>query len=137
MHANAIFYPAVALALWTALVLLLVPWRRVQSMRRGEVGLDDFSYGESAAVPAQVSLPNRNYMNLLEYPVLFYLACVVLHAIGAVDGLAIGLAWGYFGLRVLHSLVHIGYNDVRHRVTVFAASNLVVLALLILVLMRL
>lgn len=61
-------------------------------MRRGEVGRDSFSHGESAAVSPSVSLPNRNPMNLLEYPALFYAACLTLQAIDAVDGLAIRLA---------------------------------------------
>lgn len=33
----------------------------------------------------------------------------------------------------MHSMVHIGYNDFRHRGSVFGASNLVALALLVLV----
>ena len=37
----------------------------------------DFRYGESARVPGEVSIPNRNYMNLLELPVLFYAICVI------------------------------------------------------------
>lgn len=31
VHANATFHPGIALALWSALALLLMPWRRVQS----------------------------------------------------------------------------------------------------------
>ena len=34
----------------------------------------DFRLGESANVPENIKLVNRNYMNLLELPVLFYVA---------------------------------------------------------------
>jgi hypothetical protein len=30
-------------------------------------------------VPPAVSIPNRNYMNLLELPMLFYVVCIVLY----------------------------------------------------------
>ena len=31
-------------------------------------------------------------------------------------------AWAYVGLRVLHTLVHVGYNNITHRFLVFGAS---------------
>lgn len=36
------------------------------------VAVTDFKYGESTAVLAEVGIPNRNYMNLLEFPVLAF-----------------------------------------------------------------
>jgi hypothetical protein len=41
----------------------------------------------------------------------------------------VALAWLYFALRVAHSVVHLTYNNVFHRLGVYAASG-VVLALL-------
>lgn len=38
-------------------------------------------------------------------------------------------AWVYVGLRVLHSLIHLTYNHVIQRMLVFAASNVVLVAL--------
>ena len=71
---SAIFLPMAILALWTMTVLLLVPIARFKAGRQGLVSADDFRYGESARVPDSVRLPNRNFMNLLEVPVLFYVA---------------------------------------------------------------
>ena len=51
---------------------------RIRAALRREVRPNDFRFGESAAVPAQVSMPNRNYMNLLELPMLFYVVCLIL-----------------------------------------------------------
>ena len=64
-------------------------------------------------------------MNLLELPSLFYLACLTLYVTRNVDTSFISLAWLYFALRVAHSLVHLTYNKVYHRLTVYAASNVV------------
>jgi hypothetical protein len=93
----------------------------------GEVA--DFALGESENVPPETRLPNRNYMNLLELPVLFYVACLVVYVIGKVDAWSLGLAWLYVALRIAHSIVHVTYNHVIHRMRVFALSVLVLLAL--------
>ncbi|TAL21201.1 MAG: hypothetical protein EPO01_11800 [Aquabacterium sp.] len=130
MKNPAFIHPAFALAAWTGLVLLLVALRRIGAAARQEVAVDDFKYGESPAVPAHVGLPNRNYMNLLELPVLFYVACVLLYVAGTAPApLAIGLAWAYVALRIGHTLVHLTYNHVLHRLAFFAASNGVLVAL--------
>ena len=113
-----------ALVGWTLCVLLLIPVRRFKAAFAGRVTAEDFRFGESARVPPEVSLPNRNLQNLLEIPVLFYVLCLVGYLTRQIDALALSLAWGYVGLRVLHSLVHLTYNRVFHRFLVFAASNL-------------
>lgn len=117
------------LATWTGLVLLLVPIVRIRATIRRQVVADDFKLGESAAVPPAVSIPNRNYMNLLEVPVLFYVVCLTLVAIAGVTPVAVMLAWAYVGLRLIHSAIHLTYNNVVHRVSVFAVSNAVLVAL--------
>jgi hypothetical protein len=45
------------------------------------------------------------------------------------DPVNLGLAWGYVGLRVLHSLVHATFNDVRLRFALFLASSAALVAL--------
>lgn len=127
--AGAILYPMGALALLTFTVLLLIPIRRIAAVRKGALNPGDFRLGESARVPGEVALPNRNYMNLLELPLLFYVACLMFYVTGRVDGVTLGLAWAYVALRTAHSIVHIGYNNVLHRLIAFAASNLVLIAL--------
>src|SRR5690348_3526259 len=130
MRHELILLPMGALALLTFLVLMLVPVRRFRAAFAGQVGAGDFRYGESSRVPGEVSIPNRNYMNLLELPVLFYVVCVVNYVTEpTVSNTALTLAWVYVGLRTLHSVVHLTYNNVMHRLAMFAASN-VVLAVL-------
>jgi hypothetical protein len=125
MTQTGIFFPMIALAMWTLSVLLLIPYQRFSAVRSRRARVDDFKYGESGNVPPEVSLPNRNLMNLLEMPVLFYVACLSLYVTQKVDATAIALAWTYFALRIGHSLVHLTYNRVLHRLTLFALSNLV------------
>jgi hypothetical protein len=126
---KSIFYPVVLLAVWTLLVQVAIAFTRVRAGMRRRIRVDDFKYGESPTVPPDVCLPNRNYMNLLEAPVLFYVACIVLFVTASVTHAATMLAWLYVALRIGHSLIHLSYNDVMHRLAAFGASN-VVLAIL-------
>jgi len=133
MPHDLILAPMGVLALLTFVVLSIVPIRRFRAAFAGKVGAGDFKYGESPRVPGEVSIPNRNYMNLLELPVLFYVICLIYFVTGpAVTAVTLGLAWAYVGLRLLHSLVHLTYNNVMHRLVVFATSNFVLAALWIL-----
>ena len=79
MPQHLIFLPMGALALLTFLVLILIPFRRFRAGFAGQVTAADFRFGESARVPGEVSIPNRNYMNLLEMPMLFYVICLMLY----------------------------------------------------------
>jgi hypothetical protein len=125
----AILYPVFALATWTGLVLQLIPFYRVRAGLRREIRTDDFKFGESAAVPPYVSIPNRNFMNLLELPVLFYVVCLMLHVSAGTSPIALRLAWAYVFFRVVHSLIHLTYNRVFHRLSAFALSNVVLVSL--------
>ena len=120
-----ILFPLVALVTLTFAVLLLIPLRRFRAGIAGQIRYDDFKYGESARVPPEVGIPNRDMMNLLELPLLFYVACLTYLVIGRVSEFALTLAWLYVGLRVAHSAIHVTYNRVRRRLIAFALSNVV------------
>ena len=97
---------------------------------------DDFKFGESAKVPGHVAIPNRNYMNLLEVPMLFYVGGLMYFVAGKVDGAALAIAWTYVALRIVHTAIHLTYNNVMHRLIPFAISNVVLLIFWILFFVR-
>lgn len=129
MKDTAILLPMLALMGWTFIVLLQIPLRRFRAAFARRVTADDFKYGESDRVPGDVSIPNRNYMNLLEMPVLFYFLCLLYYVTDSHLGRFVGLAWLYVALRVIHSVIHLGYNNVRHRLLPFTLSTVVVITL--------
>jgi len=129
MPPELILLPMGALAALTFIVLSLVPFHRFRAAFSGQVTAADFRYGESERVPGQVSIPNRNYMNLLELPMLFYVVAILYFVTSQVDLPALVLAWAYVALRALHSFVHLTYNNVMHRLAMFATSNVVLLGL--------
>ena len=124
-----ILYPMAALATLTLLVTLLVGVTRFRAGGRRLITVDDLKFGESARVPGHVSIPNRNLMNLLELPVLFYVACLTLYVTKTADQAALWIAWSYVALRLIHSAIHLTYNNVYHRLSVYAVSNAVLVTL--------
>jgi hypothetical protein len=129
LRAEAIFGPVGMLALWTMAVLLLIGFRRLTATRAGRVPVNAFRLGESPEVPDDVALPNRNLINLLEVPLLFYVVCLALYVTHQVQLGCLRLAWIYVGLRVVHSLIHLTTNNVRQRLMVFALSNFALVTL--------
>jgi hypothetical protein len=129
MRPESIFAPMSVLAIWTGLVLMLTGVRRVTGVIMGRIPSDAFRLGESPEVPPDVSLPNRNVMNLLEMPVLFYVVSIALYVTRQVAPGMVRLAWIYVGLRLVHSGIHLTYNRSAHRLIPFAASNFVLIGL--------
>ena len=115
MRPEAIFQPMSVLAMWTGVVLLLTGVRRAVAVRAGRVAAHAFRAGDAPGVPADLTVFNRNLMNLLEMPVLFYVVCLAVYVTHAVDATAIMLAWAYVGLRLSHSAVHLTFNRVNAR----------------------
>ena len=119
MDSDLILAPMGALAALTFFVLLAVP-----ALRMSRRGRQDSADGD---IPGGLS--NPNYTDLLEMPVLFYVVCLMLYVSHRVDALFLALAWTYVALRVLHSAVHLSYDNLRHRMTLFALSNFAVIAM--------
>jgi hypothetical protein len=129
MQAEAIFAPMLTLMLLTFMVLGYTGYKRFSAGFAGRVKSHDFRYGETANVPGDVAVTNRNFMNLLEMPVLFYLLCLSAYITRHVTEFTVLISWAYVALRLAHCVIHLTYNRILHRFTVYAASNIVLLAL--------
>lgn len=128
MRPESIFAPVVVLVSLTFAVMLYMGFKRFRAGFAGRVTSHDFRYGESANVPPDVSVVNRNFMNLLEAPVLFYAACLTAYVTHNVTVVTLSLAWIYVALRAAHTLVHLAYNRILYRFAAYALSNVLLLA---------
>ena len=137
MHQDAIFAPMEAMALLTFAVLMLIPILRFRAAAGGKVTTEDFRMGESARVPAAVAMPNRNYMNLLEIPTLFYPVCLMAYVADRVDTALLAAAWIFVTARVAHSLIHLTYHNIIHRLSAFAVGNVALGAMWVVFFLRL
>lgn len=122
-------YPMFMLVMLTYVVMLITVRVRLGSVRSGRVPLDYFALMSGHEVPEMVAKTSRHFSNLFEVPVLFYTAGLLYLVLGLSDSLTIYLAWAYVVVRVIHTCIHLGYNNVLHRLIVFSVSNLCVLAM--------
>jgi len=129
MRPESVFLPVSVLALWTMLVLILVGARRVLAVRSGRVPRSAFRFGEAPGVPDDVVAANRNFMNLLETPVLFYVAVIAFYITHRVTPGTVTLAWVFVALRLVHSFIQLTSNHIMHRFFAFVASNVVLATL--------
>ncbi|HEX4300104.1 MAG TPA: MAPEG family protein [Gammaproteobacteria bacterium] len=129
MQQTAIFGPMIALALLTFGVLAYTGYKRFSAGFAGRVKGGDFRYGENANVPPDVAVANRNFMNLLEAPVLFYAICLALYVTAHVTAITLSLAWAYVAARAAHTAIHLAYNRILYRFAAYALSNVVLATL--------
>ena len=117
--AAVLLQPVVALVVLTAIALLLaVVYRNVAIIRRA--ASERYFRTFTADQPAEwVERPARTYMNLLELPVLFYVACLLMLTTGRFDSVQVSLAWVFVATRYVHACIYIGFNYVPLRFTAF------------------
>lgn len=125
MRPEALFAPVLLLVFLTFAVLLYTGYKRIGAIAAGRLKAADFRYGENANVPPDVAVANRNFMNLLETPVLFYVACLVTYVTQHVGPVAVYMAWAYVAVRVAHTLIHLAYNRTLYRFGAFLTSNVI------------
>lgn len=126
---HLILWPMAAMAGLTFVILSLIPMFRVGDVSAGRVSVQDFKYGESENVPERTKQYNRNYMNLLELPVLFYVVALILFINDSLTPLELGLAWAFVAFRAMHSVVHLTLNRVTLRLSMFSAAVFSLMAL--------
>jgi hypothetical protein len=130
---SPIFAPAIALVLWSLVMLGWMALTRLPAMARVGVSLTTVVGARGAnlegVVPDKVNWKAHNYTHLMEQPTLFYATVIILGVIGQGDGLNLQLAWAYVALRIVHSVVQATWNRVVVRFTLFSLSTLALLLL--------
>ncbi len=129
MRAQSIFMPMIALVAWTFIIMLYMAYKRWSAGFTGRLKRGEFKVGESVDVPVDVRLAGRNFSNLFEMPLLFYVVCLALYMTHGVTQALLLLAWIYVALRIIHSGIHVTYNKILHRFSVYAVSSFVLLAM--------
>lgn len=125
----SVLFPMFAMALLTFLVSPLLLQSRIRSVRNGIVRVEYYEIFQGGTPPGDVMQTTRHWSNLHEAPVLFYVVCLMVLALGLQSALLGALAWAYVILRILHSFVHLTYNKVFHRLTLFLASQAVLIVM--------
>lgn len=131
----AILKPVVALAAWTMVMWLWMYATRIPAMNKAGIDSAKLVGGTGTSLdevlPPNVQWIAHNYNHLHEAPTVFYAVALVLAVSGHGDGLNAQIAWGYVGLRVLHSIVQALLNRIIVRFSLFALSSLALMALVV------
>ena len=134
MEYSPILAPVVALVAWTLVVMAWMAATRFAAFRQMGINLGNIPAGSRGAnmegkAPDQVMWKAHNYTHLLEQPTIFYAIAITLALMDFGGGINLWLAWGYVGLRIVHSLIQATINVVKYRFTVFALASLCLLGL--------
>jgi len=119
---NSIFLPMIAMVILTTVIWLLVYRRRVGELRTSRINPQTLATSETASRALKDVSAADNFRNLFEVPVLFYVICICLEITGGVTTIQLILAWLFVALRIVHSYIHVTYNRVMHRFTVYVLS---------------
>ena len=65
----------------------------------------------------------------LKPPTLFYAAGVLHIALGIDNTVGLVCAWTFVGFRIGHTIIHLTYNHVLHRLAMYMGGNLMIMAL--------
>lgn len=122
-------YPMFMMVMLTYVVMLVTVRTRTAAVRRGEVPIKYFTLMQGNDVPEMVAKTSRQFNNLFEVPVLFYAAGILYIALDQTSQFPINCAWAFVAARIVHTCIHLGYNNVLHRLVAFGFGNLCVLAM--------
>ena len=131
--ANPLLGPVVALVAWTLVMLVWLAAVRGKAVRKARIDIMASKGGRGqnleGVLPDEANWPAHNYAHLMEQPTLFYAIVLTLVAMNDTIAINLWLAWGYVGLRVLHSIVQTTINRVAIRFPIFALSTLCLVGL--------
>jgi hypothetical protein len=125
VNPNHILYPTFALFLLTALVLLRMRSMRFAAVRNREIPAGYYKAFNGAIESEPLRVISRQFVNLFEVPVLFYVVAIMTYVTHQVTPWLVGCAWAYVGLRYAHTWVHLTKNDVIVRFSLYFASGFV------------
>jgi hypothetical protein len=125
----SILIPGLVLGLYTLLFFFFMGYTRRAAIIGGEIGIEYYRTYDHGREPERLKVLTRHASNLLETPLLFYVALLFILTSGAANGMFLTLAWAYVAARFVHAYIHLGTNNVTHRFLAFGTSLLILTAM--------
>jgi hypothetical protein len=129
MKAHLILWPLlgqIGLTLFMYLRLAVVKGREIKA---GNVDQEATAIDQNMW-PDSVRLINNNLRNQFETPILFYVLCILLWAMAAVNTAVMVLACAYVASRIAHAFVHTTSNVVKIRFSMFLLGMIILFVML-------
>jgi len=129
MTQESILFPVFALAALTFSVALWMARLRFKAVKLGDLDRRYYKLNRGWEAPEYLVKVSRNFENLLEIPVLFYVVALMVYVTKQVDCVHLAMAWMYVGTRLIHTVIHTTYNNVLHRMIPFLLGSMVLIAM--------
>ncbi len=129
-------YPMFLMMLLTFVVGICAVKTRFSHVKNGNVSIKHFQLMRDQDIPEAITKTTRNFNNQFEIPVLFYVVCTLYISLGIESYFAIGCAWLFVCLRIVHSYINLTYNNIIHRMLVFWSGFICIMVLWILLLLN-
>jgi hypothetical protein len=122
---STILTPALALVCWTLVMWIWMYATRIPAIQKANIDPADFKERSTLdRLPMSARQVADNYNHLHEQPVLFYALVFYTHLAGTTDAVAVGAAWAYVAMRVIHSLFQALVNFVPARFGLFVLATI-------------
>jgi hypothetical protein len=129
MYFKPLLLPLLAQVVLTFIVMIRMYLTRVAEMKSKQIHPQQIKTRfKSKALLTDSATASDNFANLFELPVLFYTAILLTLMLMVQDSILVILAWAFVTSRYLHSFIHVTYNHVMHRFSVFLFGAFVLLA---------
>jgi hypothetical protein len=129
MYFKPLLLPLLAQVALSFIVMSSMYRTRIAEMKTKQIHPQQIkSRSKSKELLTDSASASDNYSNLFELPVLFYTAILLTLILMVQDSILVFLAWAFVSSRYLHSFIHVTYNQVMHRFSVFLFSSFVLLA---------
>ncbi|GAB0109045.1 MAPEG family protein [Pseudoalteromonas distincta] len=100
-------------------VMLIMGKRRFAAAKNKQLDLSDFKTMQLDKAGDTIRVADRNFSNQFEIPVLFYAGCLLALQLNSASTLVAILACLFVATRIVHSVIHLGENNVRARFKIF------------------
>ena len=127
-------YSMFSLILLTFAVAFYLLSLRIAAVKAGTVKLSSFRLNSAEDMPSKILQASRNYSNLFEVPVLFYVVGSLSLSLQLETLSLVILSWVFVGSRLVHSWIHLTSNNVIRRLQAFMVGNFCIMLMWILLL---
>ena len=125
MDKNALLLPMFAMVNVIFFIGITMLRRRLKSVKEGFNWRYYITF-EGEKPPRKSLQTDLHYTNQFEFPVLFFLTCIIIMVIDELDWIGLTLAWSFVISRCCHSYVSLTHNKLKWRRIYFEIGAIIV-----------
>jgi len=128
VNSHLIYWPVLAQLSIPLVVLILNGKRKAGDVNSGDVDREKAAMDNEAWSKPTV-LTSKSLANQFQFPVVFYVLCLLLASLNAVTTGVLVVSWLFVVARLIHAYVHVTTNYVPIRFRAFLISMVLLLVL--------